>query len=241
MLNRSRRLAWVAVLTVVGSVAVAADEKRVPLQIELPKPSSVIFHPWQHLKDKDVEWPPDPNRTPLLVPEGTENVALRMPVTVDHDLKPVSGSLDQVTDGEKEFLEEDVVELPAAARWVQIDLRQSTRIFAVMMWHDEYYDRACRDVIVQVSDDPTFAKGVTTIFNNDADGSTGLGKGRDRLYVETEKGRLVDAKGVRARYVRLYTRGARLRGRDTEDATHWTEVEVYGTPTAAGRALQKGY
>ena len=46
------------------------------------------------------------------------------------------------------------------------------------------FDAGLRKEVVQVSDDPEFAKGVTTIFNNDADGSTGLGKGTDREYVE---------------------------------------------------------
>jgi hypothetical protein len=82
----------------------------------------------------------------------------------------------------------------------------------------------CRDVVVQVSNDPAFVDGVKTIFNNDQDNSTGLGIGRDREYFETNEGKLVDAKGLKARYVRLYSRGSTF----TDQLNRYTEVEVYG-------------
>ena len=66
--------------------------------------------------------------------------------------------------------------------------------------------RSMHDVILQVSDDPEFKSGVTTLFNNDVDNSSGLGVGTDREYFEMQFGRVVPAKGVKARYVRGYTK-----------------------------------
>jgi hypothetical protein len=44
-------------------------------------------------------------------------------------------------------------------------------------------------------------------------------------YVETYEGKLIDAKGVRARYVRLYSNG-----NSSNELNHYIEVEVFGTP-----------
>ena len=44
-------------------------------------------------------------------------------------------------------------------------------------------------------------------------------------YVETHKGELIDTKGTKARYVRLYSNG-----NSTDDLNHYIEVEVYGKP-----------
>ena len=68
-------------------------------------------------------------------------------------------------------------------------------------------------------------KNVRTLFNNDTDNSAGLGAGTDMHYVETNKGELIDAKGVKARYVRLYSNG-----NNNNDLNHYIEVEVYGRP-----------
>jgi hypothetical protein len=78
-------------------------------------------------------------------------------------------------------------------------------------------------VIVQVSDDPEFKTGVTTVFNNDQDNSAKLGIGKDRAYIETNFGKLIDAKGVKGRYVRVYSNG-----NTANDLNHYIEVEVFG-------------
>jgi cytochrome c peroxidase len=79
------------------------------------------------------------------------------------------------------------------------------------------------DVIVQVADDPDFIKQVRTVFNNDSDNSSGLGVGKDREYIESYEGKLINAKGARARYIRFYSKGS------TESALNeYTEIEVYG-------------
>jgi len=44
-------------------------------------------------------------------------------------------------------------------------------------------------------------------------------------YTETNEGKLIDTKGVRARYVRLHSRG-----NTSNDLNHYIEVAVYGKP-----------
>jgi hypothetical protein len=78
-------------------------------------------------------------------------------------------------------------------------------------------------VIVQVADDQDFLESVKTIFNNDQDNTSGLGVGTDREFFETHEGKLIDAKGVKGRYMRFYSKGS------TESALNeYTEIEVYG-------------
>lgn len=81
---------------------------------------------------------------------------------------------------------------------------------------------------MQVSDDERFINGVQTLFNNDRDNSSGLGRGTDREYFEALGTRIINAKGLAARYVRLYGNG-----RIQDDWNHYVEVEVHGLPAAA--------
>jgi hypothetical protein len=78
---------------------------------------------------------------------------------------------------------------------------------------------------VQVADDQDFTSNIKTLFNNDIDNSAGLGVGTDMHYIETYKGELIDAKGVKAHFVRLYSNG-----NSSDDLNHYIEVEVYGKP-----------
>jgi hypothetical protein len=64
---------------------------------------------------------------------------------------------------------------------------------------------------------------VRTLFNNDRDNSSGIGLGTNLLYFETHEGKIVDGKGMRARYVRCYTNGSNLMRLNC-----WQELEVYG-------------
>ena len=102
---------------------------------------------------------------------------------------------------------------------------RSHPLSAILAWHYHSQARVYRDVIVQVSDDPAFKTGVTTVFNNDHDNSSKLGAGKDKEYIEVAEGRLFDPKGAKARYVRLYSNG-----NTTNDLNHYVEVEVYGLP-----------
>jgi hypothetical protein len=158
----------------------------------------------------------------LFVPTGTVLLSKGRPVT-SSDENPIIGSLDLITDGDKEAGEGYFVELLEGLQWVQIDLGQSAAIHAVWLWHFHSQRRAYHDVIIQVSDDPQFKTGVTTIYNNDYDDSAKLGKGADRPYVESRFGLLADAKGARGRYVRLHSNG-----NTSNEMNHYIEVEVFG-------------
>ncbi len=164
-----------------------------------------------------------PTKAPeFLVPEGTVLLSKGKKVTGSDD-NPIIGSLDLITDGDKEAGEGYFVELLEGPQWVQIDLEQSAAVQAVWVWHFHSQRRAYHDVIVQVSDDPAFKAGVTTLYNNDYDESAKLGKGSDNPYVESRFGLLVDGKGTKGRYVRLYSNG-----NTSNEMNHYIEVEVYG-------------
>lgn len=156
------------------------------------------------------------------VPEGTELLSKGKKVT-SSDPNPIIGSLDLVTDGDKEAGEGYFVELLEGTQWVQIDLEKSAAVNAIWLWHFHSQKRAYHDVIVQISDDPEFKAGVTTVYNNDYDDSSKLGKGSDNPYVETRFGKVVDGKGTKGRYVRLYSKGS-----TSTEMNHYIEVEVYG-------------
>lgn len=193
-----------------------------PIPLELPKP--VFVGTPQNFKVPNLQEPREHARPPFLAPAGTENVALGKPVT-SSDPQPIIGELSYVTDGDKEATEGSYVELGPLKQHITIDLEEQYNIYAIVVWHYHKQARVYHDVIVQVADDPDFITGVRTLFNNDYDNSYGLGVGEDKPYVETSEGKLIDAKGVEARYVRLHSNG------NTSDGlNHYTEVEVYGKP-----------
>ena len=200
-----------------------AAQDTVPLPLKLPKP---VFAgtPSDIPVGTTVEKPTGKPRPVPQVPKGTVNLALNKKVTSSKPPFDPDASLALITDGIKEAKEGTAVELPPRLQWVQIDLGASRTLHFIVVWHSHMQPIVCRDVVVQVSNDPAFVDGVKTIFNNDQDNSTGLGIGRDREYFETNEGKLVDAKGLKARYVRLYSRGSTF----TDQLNRYTEVEVYG-------------
>jgi hypothetical protein len=199
--------------------------KFVPLNIELPRPVFISHRSanFRELIPNLEPWPTGP-RQPFLVPAGTKNVALGKPV-VASDQEPIIGRLEMITDGDKEAADRSFIELEPGVQYVTIELEGECEICAIAVWHYHRQPRAYFDVIVQVADDSDFCENVRTLFNNDHDNSAGLGAGEDRNYVETHEGKLIDAKGVRGRYVRLYSNG-----NDINELNHYIEVEVYGRP-----------
>jgi hypothetical protein len=195
--------------------------KLVPLKLVLPKPK-FMGTPKNVPAGTTVEKPTGKPRPTFYVPVGTKNLALKKPVT-SSDEYPIIGTLDLVTDGDKEADEGSWVELGPGTQWVQIDLQKSSTISAIVLWHYHGEARIYRDVVVQVSDDANFKSGVKTVFNNDQDNSSGLGAGKHREFFEMAEGKIVDAKNVKGRYVRLYSKG-----NTSDDQNHYTEVEIYG-------------
>jgi hypothetical protein len=212
----------IVVLLLAAGVASAQD--KVPLKTDLPKPLFVGTP--VPIKIPNLEPPRTGRRPDFLVPAGTVNLAKGKKVTAS-DSDPVLGTLDLITDGDKEGEEGSYVELGPGKQWVQIDLEQEANIYALIVWHFHSQARVYFDVVAQVSDDPTFQKDVTTIFNNDASNELGLGAGKDLDYIETFEGKLIDAKGVKGRYVRLYSKG-----NTTTKLNHYIEVEVFGKPAS---------
>ena len=215
-----RRILTVALL--ITATAALNAEDLVPIPLELPKPLFVGTP--VPIKVPNLEKPSGAKRPPFLAPAGTINLAKGKEVTAS-DTFPVIGDVPFVTDGDKDGSEGTYVEFGPGVQWVQIDLGAPATLRAIVAWHFHAQARVYHDVIVQVSDDKDFKTGVTTLFNNDHDNSAGLGAGKDLAYVETSEGKLIDAKGVKARYVRLYSNG-----NTTSELNHYVEVEVFGQP-----------
>jgi uncharacterized protein YjdB len=108
-------------------------------------------------------------------------------------------------------------------QWVQVDLGATKSINEINLWHYFGSARAYKDVIVQISEDPTFATGVKTVYNNDRDNSAKLGAGTDYEYTETSAGLNVAFNTTKGRYVRFYSNGSNINGYN-----HYVELEIYG-------------
>ena len=197
---------------------------KVPLVLQLPKPQFVGTP--VSLKGPHIEKLRFGKRPEFQVPSGVTNVALHKPVAAS-DTSPTLGELSQVSDGDKDGVEGSYVEIGPGKQYFQVDLERSYAIFAIVVWHYHAQARVYHDVVVQLSDDPAFSRNVQTVFNNDFDNSSGFGVGRDKEYIDSHEGLLIDARGAQARYVRLWSNG------NTEnDLNHCTEVEVYGKEPA---------
>jgi hypothetical protein len=236
-MNRNRRhvlrptaalaLVAIAALALPGALAAqapaAGDGTLVPIPIQLPKP--MFEGTPQNVKGiANLQKPLGRPRDPFLAPAGVVNVAKGKKVD-STDKEPIIGEIEQITDGDKKGADGSYVELGPGAQAVTIDLGAPHEVYAVLFWHYHRTARVYLDVIVQLADDAGFKKNVRTIFNNDDDGSSGLGTGADMNYVETAEGKLVDAKGQKARYVRLHSKGS-----SANELNHYVEVEVFGRP-----------
>jgi hypothetical protein len=221
-----KTLIWISAavlgLVILAPSAMAQDPGKEVLKITLPKPMFVGTP--KNIRTANLEMITGKPRGPFMVPVGTVLLSAGKPVAAS-DKEPVIGEIAFVTDGKKSGEDGYYVELGPMLQWVQIDLGKSQELLAVVAWHYHSQARVYRDVVVQVSDDKDFIGGVTMIFNNDHDNTSGLGAGKDREYIETFDGKLFDPKGVKARYVRLYSGG-----NTSNDMNHYVEVEVYGLP-----------
>lgn len=214
-------------VTILGAALAApqtfgADAELAPLPLKLPIPAFMGTPTDIPLDPNLVEKPSDKPRPPFMAPKGVQNLALKKKVT-SSDKSPITGGLELVTDGDKESNDNSFVELHRKTQWVQIDLEKKARLYAIVLWHAHNTFQVYHDIIVQVSDDPDFTANVKTVYNNDQDNSSGLGIGTDKEYFEDYQGRLMDAKGVEGRYLRLYSKGSTYSA-----LNRYTEVEAWG-------------
>lgn len=214
------RTLLIASLVALTSAVYAQD--KVPLQIEIPKP--LFAGTPRPISLPNLEPAPTGKRPDLMVPAGTKLLSKGKPVTSSDSL-PVIGELAFITDGDKSGTDGTYVELGPGVQWVQVDLGATSSIAAIAVWHFHSQARVYHDVVVQVSDDKDFKTGVTTVFNADDDNSAKLGKGTNKSYIENFEGKLIEAKGVKGRYVRLYSNG-----NTSDELNHYCEVEVFGAP-----------
>jgi hypothetical protein len=176
----------------------------------IPPGSTVVLYP---------QPPP-----PLLVPKDAVNVAPGKRIS-SSDKNAAAGDLAKLNDGDKEAEESSILLLHKGLQWVQFDLGAPHEIFALVVWHAFDTHKIYRSVIVQVADDGDFTENARTLFNNDRENSAGLGIGMDRQYFESNQGKIIDAKGARARFVRLYSNG-----NSDSLMNEYTEVEIYARP-----------
>lgn len=199
----------------------AQEAGRETLKIDLPKPQFIGTPP--DIRSSNLE----PSRggkarRPLSVPVGTKVISRDCKVT-SSDMEPIIGELDYITDGDKEHDAATYVEIGPGIQWVQVDLGAEKEINAACVWHYHGEARVYRDVICQISNDPDFIDGVITVFNNDHDDSSKLGKGEEKEYIEDNTGRPFAVTNAKARYVRFYSRG-----NTSNEMNHYTEIEIYG-------------
>lgn len=223
MLHRCLPILLIAVMApciALADDAPAADTAPLPIKVPVPSFSGTPLDYWSdHLEPANFR-----KRKPFPAPTGAVNAAEGKLATTSAGA-PLAGELKQITDGEKSYESQHIVELKEGSQWIQIDLGSEHDIFAVVVWHYHASERVYFDVIVQGSNDPAMEEGVATLYNNDYDNSTHHGLGKDKEYVENYQGRLFDAKGLKARYVRLYSNG-----NTTDERNHYIEVEVWAKP-----------
>jgi len=193
------------------------------LKLELPPPGQIgTLKPIKGMPHLRASRAKGKKRPAFYVPEGVKNLASGKKVTSSDDL-PIIGEPKMLTDGDKNGKGLSLVEFAPGKQWVQIDLGKKTNIYAIVIWRNHWNCVAYKDVIVRVADDADMIINCKTVFNNDHDNSSKLGIGKDMAFQETHEGEIVNAKGIKGRFVRIYSNG------NTEnDMNYYSEVEVYG-------------
>lgn len=202
--------------------AVMPGEEQEEIKIELPKPMYIgrALVKLPNLEKDDVS-----NRSKsFMALKGTLNVAKGKKVT-SSDAAPIIGGLDLITDGDADGADGSFVELIPGKQWVQIDLEATHTLQKIAVWHYHKAAHAYLDVVIQASDDPEFRTGVSTLWNSDHDNTSGLGKGKDPAYIETNYGRIMEGKAAKGRYVRLWSNG-----NSANEMNHYIEVQVFAVP-----------
>jgi hypothetical protein len=209
-----------ALCLLVLPLGLCAQDKELPLVL----PKSVALGTPRPMKINNLEPVSSVPRKLPKVPAAAVNLAKGCNVT-SSAREAAAGDFSYLTDGDKGGEEGFEVELPRGAHWVQVDLTKSAEISAIALWHFHRERRVYFNVIVQISDDSAFKKDVTTVYNNDAEGELGLGKGKDYCYYESNEGRVIAVPAVKGRYVRFYSKG-----NSAGPSNDYIETEVWGVP-----------
>lgn len=204
-----------------AETGVLAGEQQ-EINIDLPKPM-FIAPPVVDLPNVELT---DPSKRikSFKALKGTMNVAKGKRVT-SSDEAPIIGDLTLITDGDADGSDGSFVELMPGKQWVQIDLEATHTLQKIAVWHYHKAAHAYFDVVIQASDDSEFKTGVTTLWNSDHDNTSGLGKGKDPAYIETNYGRIIEGKAAKSRYVRLWSNG-----NSANEMNHYIEVQVFAVP-----------
>jgi len=206
--------------------APATPEVKAPAvaAIAFETPDPMFIGTPEEIDVENLEPPVKGKRAPFMAPVGVTNLAAGKSVSVLDDEEPMYGELEMITDGDKSAADGSYVELGVFEQYVTIDLGAEHKLYALLFWHYHKQGRVYNDVIVELSTDATFPEDKSIVlFNNDHDDTYGRGEGKDMNYVDTNAGKLLDAKGHVARYVRLHSNG-----NNTNDMNHYIEVEVFG-------------
>jgi hypothetical protein len=199
--------------------AVGQQKDWAPLKVKLPPP---VFSGTPKDAPAGILLDTSTNPPVIPVPPDVRNIAPKAKISSSDKNAPAS-SLAKITDGDKSAEGDSIVLLHRGLQWVQFDFGKPKELFAVAIWHGYDTAKIYRSVIVQVADDKDFTENVRTLFNNDTDNTSGQGAGTERQYIESFRGKIINAKGTHARYLRLYSHGS------TDSAMNeYTEVEIYG-------------
>lgn len=136
--------------------------------------------------------------------------------------RPVGMGVDGVkntTDNYAEFGANDRTD----SSYLQVDLGDVYDVAQINLVRYFGDGRTYPNTTIVMSEDDSFDTKDAVVYNSDADNMNGFGKGEDTAYPETDKGRSFDAKGAKARYVRVYMSGQHKENKNTN---HIVELEV---------------
>lgn len=116
---------------------------------------------------------------------------------------------------------------PGKSAYMQVDLGRECEITDIHMWRYWKDSRKYNNTLVVTSVDDMFSiddEDDVVVFNADEANECGYGKGEEKDYAESAKGKNFDVTpGTRARYVRVY-----MNGSDQGNTNHVVELEVMG-------------
>lgn len=225
--SKARRNISIGLALITWLLALAANSSAddlVPLKPKLPEPA-FVGTPKDAPAGTNIEGPSTKPRAPLMIPRDAKNIAPAAKLSTS-DTNATPDKLAKIIDGNKEANDASVILLRKGVQYVQFDLGAENEIFAIVIWHAHDSPKVYHSVVAQVADDADFTKNVRTLFNNDTANNCGRGAGTDREYFETFEGKTIDAKGAKARYLRLYSKGS-----TDSSLNEYTEVEIYGRPS----------